>query len=108
MSLQILNRKLTTPRDEGCLIIQDPDAPQERHFDTVSCCHCNRFWALGEALNIAARGELGFCRKCNHPCCPECERECIPVERQLEIMEGTQNGTEVSAAGHWNGSIWVP
>jgi hypothetical protein len=59
---------------------------------TLQCCHCGGHW-------IPVRGSKtvrGFCFRCNGPICGPCCVECVPAERQLEILEGTRQPGAVS------------
>lgn len=49
-----------------------------------SCAHCGTLWVTGMEYNHVR----GFCRKCMRPTCgvTGCF-ECIPYERELEIIE---------------------
>lgn len=107
MTVHILNRKFSSARPDGTLIITDFEFGESQK-DTVMCCHCNKHWVLGTFLTETLAGDMGFCRKCNHPCCPQCQDECVPIERRLDIMGGHENPTAVRAGGKWDGSIWVP
>lgn len=91
----------------GCLITTPDDGSAVTYHDTIQCCHCGRQHILG--IEMILRGEMGFCQRCNHPTCPNdyCNRDCVPQERQLEIMEGA-NPTGVAAGGHFHGSFWLP
>lgn len=46
--------------------------------------------------------------KCNGPVCGVHCQECVPMEKMLEIMEGTVDPTSVSVGGGYEGSLWLP
>jgi hypothetical protein len=52
--------------------------------DTLSCCHCGFVW-----IPMKGSGRVrGFCTKCGGVTCgPECQANCIPMEKGLEILE---------------------
>lgn len=101
-------RSVAVRKEDGFFISTPDDGSKETVMDCVNCAHCNRIWPIGDAVNLIFKGEMGFCRKCQHPICPgEGCKECIPVERMLEIKEGA-NPTAVMQGGKFSGSVWVP
>lgn len=78
----------TASRPRGLTIETGPDI-QIIERDTVQCVHCGAHWQV----NPYSAKNRGYCAKCNGPICgPGC-LDCIPIERQLEIMEGTDTLT---------------
>ena len=91
------DKKWTALRPKGTSILSGPDGVIEA--DTLQCVHCGCHWQV----QPGSGKRRGFCSRCTGPVCgPQCS-ECVPMERQLEIMEGSSNGTEVSAS-----VIWTP
>jgi hypothetical protein len=91
------DKKATASRPDGYVIVTGPSGVFEG--DTRQCVHCGGHW-----LYQPGSGNVrGFCFNCNgHFCGPECE-ECIPEEKQLDIMEGTKKADSVTVP-----VIWTP
>lgn len=88
------DKKLTTLRPNGLIIIQGVDG-STFEGETRQCCHCGMHWVVQPGSGKVR----GWCGKCSAWfCSPEC-MECVPVEKQLEILEGTRNPTAVTVAG---------
>ena len=84
----------------GYVIITDPSSDTPAfEADTLKCVHCGmHFRAQPGSGKIR-----GICFNCNGPICgPKC-KECVPEERQLEIMEGTRDPSAVTVAGN----LWL-
>ncbi len=79
---------LSVLKPDGHLITYDESGAEIAQADTVQCCHCDRQWILGRAIEEAIKGKMGFCQKCNGIHCPrpECEH-CIPIERWLDLKD---------------------
>lgn len=89
-------------REPGCVTVCDPGSDKPiLEAQTLQCVHCGGHW-----IPQPGSGRLrGFCMRCNGPICgPDCQ-ECVPVEKLLEIMEGTCDPTAVSVGG---GKLWLP
>ena len=85
--------KHSTLHPKGIQIEEGPDIGIVTS-DTVMCVHCGGHWTVDPKH---ARGR-GFCWHCNGAVCgPQCA-ECVPRERQLEILEGTDTRTRVTVA----------
>lgn len=54
--------------------------------DTHQCPHCGMHFVMVKGSGT----RRGFCLKCHGVTCgkPECSTKCVPMERQLEMMEG--------------------
>lgn len=89
------DKKLTSLRPHGIAFTVDPETGAMIEVETKQCCHCGLHWEV-----VPGSGKVrGYCMKCNGWFCgPHC-CECVPIEKQLEIMEGTRNPTAVSVAG---------
>ena len=76
-------------RPNGCITVTDPDKPTEQ-IDTYCCAHCGRHTQLAPKQRPEDCG--GWCRMCAKPVCnkKECNDRCVPLERQLLIMEGSR------------------
>lgn len=88
----------TVTRPAGLIIIDDPELGRAIEHDTKQCVHCGMHWR-----HQPGSGRIrGFCMKCSGPICgPNC-LECIPIERQIEILEGA-NPSRVSVGG----KLWI-
>lgn len=88
-------------KDCGHFTISDPGSDKPYAVvKTVQCCHCGAHFPFGPGYTK----DRGFCFKCNGPICGARCLECVPMEAQLEIMEGTRNPTAVTVGG----SLWIP
>ncbi len=87
-------------KDCGHITIMDPgsDKPLEV-VKTVRCVHCGGHFPFGPGHTK----DRGWCYNCNGAICGAGCLTCVPLEAQLEIMEGTRNPTAVSVGG-----IWIP
>ena len=90
-------------REHGVLIEYSPDAPHEKHLPTLQCCHCGRHWVM----QPGSGRRRGYCHlRCNSVTCGTAECSvCVPIEKQLDIAEGTVNPTAVSVS---RGGIIIP
>jgi hypothetical protein len=85
--------KLVSRRPAGHTIVTD-DTGVISESDMLQCVHCGYQWQIRPGS-----GKLrGFCFRCNGPVCGQRCENCVPIEAQLEIMEGTRNPTAVSVA----------
>lgn len=93
------DKRLTAARPKGHITISGPDGVIEA--DTLQCVHCGGHWRVEPGS-----GKLrGFCANCNGPVCgPSCA-DCVPFEKQMEIMEGTRSPGAVSVNVS---EIWTP
>ena len=93
------DKRLTATSPKGYITISGPDGVIEA--DTLQCVHCGGHWRVEPGS-----GKIrGFCTNCNGPVCgPGCEK-CVPIEKQLEIMEGTRSPDAVSVNVS---AIWTP
>lgn len=75
-------------RPDGYFEIHDPDAKRIVSGETLQCVHCGAHWVIQPGS-----GKIrGFCLRCNGPICgPGCAA-CVPIERQLELMEDAAAG----------------
>lgn len=62
--------------------------------ETVQCCHCGKHFFLSPQTTK----DRGFCYRCGGFICGERCLNCVPIEAELEILEGTRNPTAVSVA----------
>ena len=69
--------------------------------DTLMCTHCGRHFRVKPGSGTLR----GFCGRCNGPTCGESCMECLPVEKRLEIAEGTCDPTAVSVNVP---KLWLP
>lgn len=82
-------------QDAGLIVVSGPQSDALARSATRMCVHCGGHWVV-EPGSGALRG---FCQNCNgYICGPGC-MECVPVEKMLDIMEGTRNPTAVSVSG---------
>lgn len=88
------DKQNTMIRPNGLVIVQGGDG-RTFEADTRMCCHCGKHWLV----QPGSGNVRGFCGKCNAMICgPGC-LECVPLEKQLEILEGTRNPSAVSVGG---------
>ncbi len=87
-------------KEAGVLITMPWDGG-EIHEPTVQCVHCGAHHVVEAAFKRAVLGQLGFCAKCNGITCGEKCQKCVPAEKQLEVMEGTVDLTDVSVGVLW-------
>lgn len=88
-------RRATATNRNGLIILDDPETGIVE-IDTLQCVHCGL-----EFPHCPGSGKIrGFCTRCNGPTCG-CAKcgECVPMEAQLEILEGTRNPTAVTVCG---------
>ena len=76
------DKRFTASKPSGHIIVSGPDGFLHE-ADTLQCVHCGMHWELQPGS-----GKIrGYCGRCNGPVCgPKCA-ECVPIERQLEIIE---------------------
>ena len=68
----------------GYATITGPGRTQE--YDTCSCVHCNRVWAIHGTDGKENLG--GWCRQCQAMICSDCAgKPCTPFEKKLELYE---------------------
>ena len=89
------DKKFTTLKPAGYVSITFPEGIVEH--DTVQCVHCGMHWHVDP---LTAKGR-GFCFACNGPICGKLCLKCVPIEKDLDIMEGKRTGTEVSVPVLW-------
>lgn len=90
-----------TSRDDGLIIISDPGSDKPlQEIKMLQCCHCG-----GHFKSEPGSGKIrGYCTNCNgFVCGPKCA-ECVPMEKMLEIMEGTKRLDQVTVGGN----LWMP
>jgi len=52
--------------------------------ETFTCVHCSGL----QEVNVRARSEVGWCRKCNGPTCNGCAgKKCTPYEKKMAMAE---------------------
>lgn len=90
-----------TTRDHGLVVVSDPGSDRPLlEIKTLQCVHCG-----GHFEAKPGSGKIrGFCTNCNgFVCGPKCA-ECVPMEKMLEIIEGTKRPDQVSVGGN----LWLP
>ncbi len=66
-------------RQQGAVVLNGREVS-----DTKQCCHCGQHY-----VSVKGSGKIrGFCMRCMGPTCGavSCDT-CIPMEKQLEIIE---------------------
>lgn len=87
-------------KEHGLITYFDPGSDKPvAQVRTHRCCHCGGHFPFGPGQT---KGR-GWCFRCNGAVCGAGCAECVPMEAQLEIAEGTRNPTAVSVGG-----IWLP
>lgn len=87
-------------REDGLIEIFTPDASRPLEKPTVQCVHCGahfiepRFEKTPEGRKT--RIGRGYCKNCGGFICGKNCLECVPLEKQLDIMEGTRKPDAVS------------
>ena len=78
-------RHVLTPH-QGLGYATITDRRGTREFDTCTCIHCNRVWAIAGGP-MADLG--GWCRLCQQPICSHCAARggCQPFEDKLDRYE---------------------
>lgn len=51
--------------------------------DTLQCVHCGKHWMVKPGSGRVR----GYCFRCGGPICGPCCVECVPYERQIEMLE---------------------
>lgn len=71
-------------RAKGYIQVVDPEG-KTVEGETLMCCHCQMHWIVC----LGSGKQRGFCFRCAGPTCgkQQCEVQCIPFERAIEIME---------------------
>lgn len=88
-------------KEGGHYTICDPgsDKPLEVVM-TVRCVHCGGHFPFGPGHTK----DRGYCYNCRGAICGAKCLECVPMEAQLEIMEGTRDPSAVSVGV----KLWTP
>lgn len=84
--------------EHGLIIINNPDRDKPlAEIKTLQCVHCGSHFPVQPGSGKTR----GFCLNCNGPVCgPSCA-ECVPIEKWLELMEGTRKPGQISVG--WTG-----
>ena len=78
-------------KPNGYVIINDPEG-LDVEYDTIRCVHCSAHYPHGSTQQLAG----GWCGNCQGWICGKKCMECVPVEKWLDIQEGTVDPTAVS------------
>ncbi len=82
-------------QEAGVIIVSDPGSDKVLvESPTLQCVHCQKHWVP----RPGSGNVRGFCMRCNGPVCGLKCAECIPAEKQLEIMEGACDPTAITVA----------
>ncbi len=79
----------TVRRPQGQITISEPDVALQE-YDTQNCCHCSKVFKVVPGSGT----KRGFCFLCSAVTCGSTACDgCVPMERQLELMEGGDPST---------------